>query len=55
MKDIQLASLLNTMTRELDDFSQNWNGDPQTVPQRFNDLFTLVKSAKAVLNNGTME
>jgi hypothetical protein len=55
MKDIQLNSLLSIMARELDDFSQNWSGDPQTVPQRFDDLFTLVKSAKAVLNNGAME
>ena len=54
MKDIKLNSLLNVMARELDDFSQNWSGDPQTIPQRFDDLFTLVKSAKAVLNNGAM-
>jgi len=52
---IQLDSLLNVMERELDDFTQNWNGDPQTVPQRFDDLFALVKSAKAVLNNGARE
>jgi hypothetical protein len=52
---IQLDSLLNVIARELDDFSQNWNSDPLDVPQRFDDLITLVKSAKAVLNNGAME
>lgn len=54
-KEFQLESLLKTMTRELDDFLENWSDDTQTVPQRFDDLITLVKSAKAVLNNGAME
>lgn len=55
IKVMQTNSLLNIMERELDDFSQNWTGDPQTIPQRFDDLFTLVKSAKAVLNTGAMD
>jgi hypothetical protein len=54
-KNIQLDSLINIMARELDDFSQTWDGDPETTPQRFDDLFTLVKTAKAILNIGAME
>ncbi|MBW4056795.1 MAG: hypothetical protein HIU83_15625 [Proteobacteria bacterium] len=52
---IRLNSLLNVIGRELDDFSQNWSVDTQTIPQRFDDLFTLVKSAKAVLTNRAMD
>jgi hypothetical protein len=50
-KHIQLDSLLNVIERELDDFSQNWDSDSGTIPQRFGDLFALVKSAKAVLTD----
>lgn len=52
---IQLNSLLNVIGRELDDFSQNWSVNTQTIPQRFDDLFTLVKSAKSALNGGTID
>ena len=54
-KDIHLDSLLNIIARELDDFSQNWDRDPQPIQQRFNDLFALVKSAKAVLDNRAVD
>jgi hypothetical protein len=39
------------MERELDDFSQNWDIDSQTIPQRFDDLMTLTRIAKVVLNS----
>lgn len=52
---IQLNSLLNVIGRELDDFSQTWGSYPETIPQRFDDLFTLVKSAKSALNCGTID
>ena len=47
----QLCSLLDIMKRELDDFSQTMESSPKTVSQRFDDLFALVKSAKALSNN----
>lgn len=54
LRHIKTNSMLNVIERELEDLSQNLDGDPSTVSQRFDDLLTLVKSAKAVLNDVEM-
>ena len=45
---IQLSSLLNVLERDLKDFAETW--DPDTLPQRLDDLMALVSSSQTLLS-----